>query len=136
MKEFAPFLTAPRAYARISRRRFAKRKSLTKILGINLTIILGIKIIKREITASVNHLGFWRTASIFLALPLTSKLDALCGGNANLFPWLCLRKLGRVGPDGQPKQKRDNPCGYLSFVGGASSTKVEPLLILAIRYKF
>ena len=26
-------------------------------------------------------------ASIFLALPLTSKLDALCGGNANLTPW-------------------------------------------------
>ena len=34
------------------------------------------------------------------------------------------------------KQKRDNREGYLSFVGGASLTKVEPLLVLRVLYEF
>ena len=50
--------------------------------------------------------------TIFLALPLTSKLDALYGGNANLFSRLRLRKLGSYWLDA-PSGKTKTP----TFVG-------------------
>ena len=38
---------------------------------------------KKRTRNRVRTTGFWRQASIFLALPPVSKLPSLCGGNAN-----------------------------------------------------
>ena len=37
------------------------------------------------LTGSIGGIKDFALWAIFLALPLTSELDALCGGNANLF---------------------------------------------------
>ena len=84
-------------------------------------------LVEQDSRKSNQNLGFWRRASIFLALPLTSELVDLRVGNANLFSWLCLQKLGRVNLDSPPKKettKTETQKGSILVVlGGPSRTR-------------